>query len=119
MTTYDPRTSPTTPPREAAGDGEAGLHGSEEQLAFGVNPRHFGIEPGEPWPDDVPKDQDDTHWRFEDDPKGARRAERRIAACWTLTVLGSIGLASSMSREATPSTPDCAGVRPSSVSASA
>ncbi len=92
MTTYDPRPSPTAQPGEAAGDGEAGPHGSEEQLPFGVNPRHFGIDPGEPWPDDVPKNQDDTHWRFENDPKGARRAERRIAACWTLTVLGSIGL---------------------------
>jgi ubiquinol-cytochrome c reductase iron-sulfur subunit len=57
------------------------------------NPRHFGIEPGEPWPEDVPRDQDDSHWRYEDDPRGARRAEMRIAFCWTLTLLASIGLA--------------------------
>ena len=37
--------------------------------------------------------QDDTHWRYENDPKGARRAELRIAFCWTLTLLASIGLA--------------------------
>jgi ubiquinol-cytochrome c reductase iron-sulfur subunit len=37
-------------------------------------------------------DQDDTHWRYENDPKGARRAEQRIAALWTLTMLASIAL---------------------------
>ena len=57
------------------------------------DPRHYGIDPNEPWPDDVPKGQDDSHWRFENDPKGARRAELRIAFCWSLTVLASIGLA--------------------------
>src|SRR6516165_9383935 len=67
--------------------------GAGEKMPFGRNPRHFGIDPDEPWPDDVPMDQDDTHWRYEDDPKGARRAELRIAACWTVTVAGSIGLA--------------------------
>jgi ubiquinol-cytochrome c reductase iron-sulfur subunit len=67
--------------------------GQPERVAFGRNPRHFGIDPGEPWPDDVPKDQDDTHWRFENDPAGARRAELKIAFCWTLTVLASIALA--------------------------
>jgi ubiquinol-cytochrome c reductase iron-sulfur subunit len=56
------------------------------------DPRHYGIDPGDPWPDDVPKGQDDSHWRFEHDPKGARRAELRIAACWTVTMLASIGL---------------------------
>jgi len=56
------------------------------------NPRHFGIEPDEPWPDDVPRGQDDSHWRFENDAKGARRAELRIAFCWTLTLLACVGL---------------------------
>ena len=56
------------------------------------NPRHFGIDADEPWPDDVPRGQDDTHWRYENDPKGARRAELRIAFCWGLTVLACIGL---------------------------
>jgi len=56
------------------------------------NPRHFGIEPDEPWPDDVPRGQDDSHWRYENDPRGARRAEMRIAFCWTLTLLACIGL---------------------------
>ena len=41
----------------------------------------------------MPKGQDDSHWRYENDPKGARRAEIRIALCWTVTVLSSIGLA--------------------------
>jgi ubiquinol-cytochrome c reductase iron-sulfur subunit len=57
-----------------------------------LNPRHFGIDPGEPWPDDVPKGQDDTVWRYQDDPAGARRAELRIAACWMVTLLASVGL---------------------------
>jgi ubiquinol-cytochrome c reductase iron-sulfur subunit len=57
-----------------------------------LDPTHFGIEPGAPWPDDVPRDQDDSWWRYQDDPKGARRAELRIAFCWTLTVLASVGL---------------------------
>jgi ubiquinol-cytochrome c reductase iron-sulfur subunit len=61
-------------------------------LPPGRNPRHFGIDPGAPWPDDVPMDQDDTHWRYENDPKGARRAEMRIAAAWIVTALASIGL---------------------------
>lgn len=64
-----------------------------ERIPFGRNPRHFGIAPGEPWPDDVPMDQDDTHWRYENDPKAARRAELRIAACWMVTLLASIGVA--------------------------
>ncbi|HEX6394981.1 MAG TPA: Rieske 2Fe-2S domain-containing protein [Acidimicrobiales bacterium] len=57
------------------------------------DPRHFGIDPGDPWPEDVPRGQDDSHWRFEDDPRAARRAERKIAFCWTLTLLASVGLA--------------------------
>jgi ubiquinol-cytochrome c reductase iron-sulfur subunit len=65
----------------------------ESPTPLAENPRHFGIEPGEPWPADVPRGQDDSHWRYEDDPRGARRAERRIAFCWTLTLLASIGLA--------------------------
>ncbi|HET9078866.1 MAG TPA: Rieske 2Fe-2S domain-containing protein [Acidimicrobiales bacterium] len=64
-----------------------------ERIPPGRNPRHFGIDPSEPWPDDVPMDQDDTHWRYEHDPKGARRAELRVAACWTVTLLASLGLA--------------------------
>jgi quinol---cytochrome c reductase iron-sulfur subunit len=69
------------------------LDGGPDQIRLGRNPRHFGIEPGDPWPDDVPMDQDDTHWRYENDPVGAKWAERRIAACWTVTLLASIGLA--------------------------
>lgn len=64
-----------------------------ETPAPGLNPRHFGIDPDEPWPDDVPKGQDDSHWRFENDPKRARIAELKIAACWICTLLASIGLA--------------------------
>ena len=89
MTTTDDISTPDgqeTPVTGHAGD-------SAERLPFGRNPRHFGIDPNEPWPEDVPMDQDDTHWRYEDDPKGARRAELRIAACWMVTMLASIGLA--------------------------
>jgi ubiquinol-cytochrome c reductase iron-sulfur subunit len=57
-----------------------------------LDPIHFGIEPGEPWPEDVPRDQDDSWWRYRDDPKGARRAELRVAFCWILTLVASIGL---------------------------
>ncbi len=64
-----------------------------ERIPMGRNPRHFGIDPGEPWPDDVPMNQDDRHWRYEDDPKGARRAELKVAAAWTVSLLASIGLA--------------------------
>ena len=64
--------------------------GSESYLN---DPTHYGIYGGEEWPDDVPRNQDDTHWRYQDDPKGARRAELRIAACWMLTLGCGIGLA--------------------------
>ncbi len=57
------------------------------------DPTHYGIEPGEAWPEDVPRDQDDMHWRYEGDPKGARLAELRIAALWMVTLLCGIGLA--------------------------
>jgi ubiquinol-cytochrome c reductase iron-sulfur subunit len=57
------------------------------------DPSHFGIDPGQPWPEDVPRDQDDTRWRFQDDPKGARRAELKIATLWMITMLCGIGLA--------------------------
>ena len=67
--------------------------GDDARLAMSENPRHFGIDPGDPWPEDVPRGQDDSHWRYEDDPQAARRAELRIAFCWTLTLLASIGLA--------------------------
>jgi ubiquinol-cytochrome c reductase iron-sulfur subunit len=84
---------------DLSGDGPDGLVAEEAEpveaghVPFGRNPRHFGISPGDPWPDDVPMDQDDTHWRFENDPKAARRAELRIAACWIVTMLASIALA--------------------------
>jgi ubiquinol-cytochrome c reductase iron-sulfur subunit len=65
----------------------------DNRTPFGRNPRHFGIDPDEPWPDDVPMDQDDTRWRYQGDPKGAKKAERRIAAAWTVTLLASMGLA--------------------------
>jgi ubiquinol-cytochrome c reductase iron-sulfur subunit len=61
--------------------------------SYANDPTHYGIEPGEPWPDDVPKAQNDMRWRYEGDPKGARIAELRIAACWTLTLLSGIALA--------------------------
>lgn len=54
---------------------------------------HFGVGSDEPWPDDVPRGQDDSRWRFQDDPRGARRAELRIAGCWALTLLAGVGLA--------------------------
>ncbi len=60
---------------------------------FSMNPRHFGIDPDEEWPDDVPMGQDDTHWRYENDPKGARRAELRIAFFFSWALLAGIGLA--------------------------
>jgi len=62
-------------------------------LPFGRNPRHYGIDPGEPWPDDVPMDQDDSHWRYENDPVGERKAERRIVFCWLVSLAASLGLA--------------------------
>src|ERR1700728_4015731 len=74
-------------------EAEHPIEAATERVPFARNPRHFGIDPGQPWPDDVPMDQDDTRWRYQDAPKGARRAELRIAFCWTLTILGSIGLA--------------------------
>jgi ubiquinol-cytochrome c reductase iron-sulfur subunit len=87
MTTTDrpgaPSESTAAPDAYAEEDGRLGLR---------YDPRHFGIEPDEPWPDDVPQGQDDTHWRYEDDPRGARRAELRIATCWMVAVLASIGL---------------------------
>jgi ubiquinol-cytochrome c reductase iron-sulfur subunit len=87
MTTTDDLTGPGQSGHEEE-DHQAGA----ERLPFARNPRHYGIDPGDPWPDDVPMDQDDTHWRFEHDPKGARFAEIRIAFCWTVTLLASIGL---------------------------
>jgi ubiquinol-cytochrome c reductase iron-sulfur subunit len=89
MTTID-RPDPSARPAPAA---VPGTDSEEGRLGLRLDPRHFGIDPNEPWPEDVPRNQDDTHWRYEDDPKGARRAELRIAACWSLTLLSSIGLA--------------------------
>ena len=71
-------------PRSAEGD---------DRIPMEDNPRDFGIEPGDPWPEDVPRGQDDSHSRYENDPQGARRAELRVAFCWSLTLLASIGLA--------------------------
>jgi ubiquinol-cytochrome c reductase iron-sulfur subunit len=70
-------------------DGDALAPGT---VRFMEDPLHYGIEHG-PWPDDVPHGQNDMHWRYEDDPKGARRAEMRIAACWSLMLIGGLGLA--------------------------
>lgn len=79
MTTTDEGLTPTSPAEVS--------HTMPE-----LDPTHFGIEPGEPWPDDVPRDQDDSWWRYRDDARGARRAELRIAFCWTLTLLSALGL---------------------------
>jgi ubiquinol-cytochrome c reductase iron-sulfur subunit len=86
-TTESDRTSVPDSPSPAADTEE------DVQYALRNDPRHFGIDPSDPWPDDVPRGQDDSHWRYEDDPRGARRAELRIAACWTVTLLSSLGLA--------------------------
>jgi ubiquinol-cytochrome c reductase iron-sulfur subunit len=46
-----------------------------------------------PYPDeDTPLGQDDTWYRLRDDPVRAKRAERRIAACFTVTALTGLGL---------------------------
>ena len=66
---------------------------SPETEAYRNDPSHFGIDPGEPWPEDVPRGQDDTRWRYQDDPKKARLAELRIAVLWTITLLSGLGLA--------------------------
>jgi ubiquinol-cytochrome c reductase iron-sulfur subunit len=66
------------------------LPGSEDYIN---DPTHFGIHPGEEWPDDVPRNQDDTRTRYDGDPKGARRAELRIAAFWIVTLFCGLGLA--------------------------
>jgi ubiquinol-cytochrome c reductase iron-sulfur subunit len=87
MTTTDDLSNPS----KSRTDLGAG-HDGDERIPFARNPRHFGIDPGDPWPDDVPKDQDDTHWRFENDPKGARRAERRVGFFFMITLLASMGL---------------------------
>lgn len=89
MTTTDDTLS--QPQHEGHSGPEADV-GAAEAIPFGRNPRHFGIDPGEPWPDDVPKDQDDSQWRYQSDPAGARRAEMRVAACWMLALAASIGL---------------------------
>jgi ubiquinol-cytochrome c reductase iron-sulfur subunit len=89
MTTTD---EPT--PHAAAGPEKGDAPSLEPGTdAYRNDPSHYGIYPGEPWPDDVPRDQDDMRWRYQDDPKGARRAELRIAACWSLALLAGIGLA--------------------------
>lgn len=95
MTTIDESDGRYRPAAEGPGVGwadvpESLLPGTEEYLE---DPRHYGIEHGVPWPDDVPHGQNDTHWRYEDDPRGARIAELRIAFCWMLTLLSGIGLA--------------------------
>jgi ubiquinol-cytochrome c reductase iron-sulfur subunit len=100
MTTTDrPGPPPAGTPGWAGAPSSAGSHGEDTfpgeigPSGRRPDPRHFGIDPSDPWPDDVPRDQDDSHWRYENDPKRARRAELRVAFCWTLTLLASIGLA--------------------------
>lgn len=97
----EPDGSRAEPPAPAEPDGaRAEPHAPAEpgSLAPGTqayieDPSHFGILPGQPWPDDVPHGQDDTWWRYKDDPRGARRAELRIAAFWMLAVVAGVGLA--------------------------
>jgi quinol---cytochrome c reductase iron-sulfur subunit len=104
MTTTDhPGVPPGSVPPVTPASGEAGIGAEDDEetrLGLRLDPRHFGIDPDEPWPEDVPRAQDDTHWRYEDDPKGARRAELRIAACWTVTVLSAFGLAAAYIEDA-------------------
>jgi ubiquinol-cytochrome c reductase iron-sulfur subunit len=74
-------------------DGDAQAGDGDGRLGLRFDPRHFGIDPDEPWPEDVPRGQDDTVWRYQDNPTKARRAELLIASCWMVTLLSSIGLA--------------------------
>ncbi|HWG73026.1 MAG TPA: Rieske 2Fe-2S domain-containing protein [Acidimicrobiales bacterium] len=46
-----------------------------------------------PYPEDTPPGQDDTWYRFRNDPAGARRAELRIAVCFMVTAAASVALA--------------------------
>lgn len=91
MTTTDPYPGSERTGASAESDDRALVPGADD--SYFEDPAHYGIEPGQPWPDDVPHGQDDLHWRYQDDPVGARRAELRIAACWILTLLCGIGLA--------------------------
>jgi ubiquinol-cytochrome c reductase iron-sulfur subunit len=93
MTTEDEGDVTSDQPADGSAGSDHEHEESVERIPFGRNPRHFGIEPDEPWPADVPMDQDDSRWRYQDDPKGARKAELKIAAAWTVTILGSIGVA--------------------------
>ncbi|MHB8505116.1 MAG: Rieske 2Fe-2S domain-containing protein [Acidimicrobiales bacterium] len=98
MTTTDPHSSPRTPYRPESEARRAGRADAADSLLPGTeeyieDPRHYGIEHGAAWPDDVPHGQNDTHWRYEGDPRGARIAELRIAFCWFITLLSGIGLA--------------------------
>jgi ubiquinol-cytochrome c reductase iron-sulfur subunit len=87
----------------SAGSAHGGGHGGNGHGAYDLPPdeptsgpwhrSHFFIPPTGPWPDDVPKNQDLDWWRYRDDPKGARRAELRIAFCWIVTMLAGLGLA--------------------------
>ncbi len=45
-----------------------------------------------PYPEDTPPGQDDTWYRLRDDPIRAKRAERRIAACFLVTAMAGVGL---------------------------
>ncbi len=78
--------------------------GTEE---YRNDPTHYGIDPGEPWPEDVPRGQDDMRWRYQDDPKGARRAELRIALLWMLTLLSGVGLAATYVAGGQPQVEGC------------
>jgi len=105
MSTDQPTTGHRPGPEPAGPHYSEQDHGEQEQLfdlppstspdseSYHLDPTHFGIEPGEPWPEDVPRDQDDTWWRYRDDPAGARKAEIKIAFMWIITLLCGLGLA--------------------------
>jgi quinol---cytochrome c reductase iron-sulfur subunit len=85
----------TAPGRQSVsgGHGEAYELPPDEPTSGPWHRSHFYIPPTGPWPEDVPKNQDLDWWRYRDDPKGARRAELRIAFCWIITLLAGLGLA--------------------------
>jgi ubiquinol-cytochrome c reductase iron-sulfur subunit len=89
MTTTDRPTPQVT----EHGPDEDGFPDGEEPTSGPGHRSHFFIPPNGPWPEDVPKNQDLTWWRYRDDPKGAKKAERRIVACWMVTMVCGFGLA--------------------------
>lgn len=52
-----------------------------------------GVDTPELWPNDVPLEQDEEWYPRIGDPKGARRAEIAIVACWLVTLVCSVGFA--------------------------